>query len=83
MAKQSRSKPMPTTKKHLARKQRERRQMRFILIGSIIVLALVAGLIVYGILDQYVLNNIKPVAVVNGDNIQSGIRIDIRSINIF
>lgn len=70
MAKESRKKIAPT-KKHLARQERERRQMRYILIGSLIVLGLVVALVIYGILDQQVLNNIRPVAVVNGENIKA------------
>ena len=57
------------TKKHLARVERERLQKRYILIGSIIVVVLVFGLIGYGLLDQYVLAERKPVAVVNGEKI--------------
>lgn len=50
------------TKKHKARLERERIQRRNILIGTGIVLALVLGFIAYGILDQYVLKALKPVA---------------------
>jgi parvulin-like peptidyl-prolyl isomerase len=70
MAKQSRRISGPT-KKHLAREQRERRQMRFILAGSLIVLALVFGLVIYGVLDQVVIQKIRPVAVVNSENIRA------------
>jgi parvulin-like peptidyl-prolyl isomerase len=57
------------TKKHLARLQREERQRRFILIGAIIVIVLVLGLIGFGLLDQYYLSSIRPVADVNGERI--------------
>lgn len=57
------------TKKHLARLQREERQRRFILIGAIIVVVLVLGLIGFGLLEQYYLSSIRPVADVNGERI--------------
>jgi len=59
------------TKKHLARVERERRQRRLILIGSIIVIVAVVGLIAAGILEQSVLRPRQPVAVVNGDRIST------------
>ena len=52
------------TKKHLARLERERQQNRLILVVSMIVLVLVIGLIGYGILDQTVLQSLRPVAKV-------------------
>ena len=61
-------KPIPT-KKHLARQERERRQRRYILIGSAAVIIAVVGLIIYGILDATILQERQPVAVVNGQNI--------------
>jgi len=57
------------TKKHLARLERERLQTRYILIGSAIVVVAVVALIVYGVLNQTVLQNLRPVAKVNGDKI--------------
>ncbi len=60
-----------TTKKHLARVERERRQRRYILLGSALVIVLVLGLIGYGILDQTVLRALQPVAIVNGEKIAS------------
>jgi peptidyl-prolyl cis-trans isomerase D len=59
------------TKKHLARVERERRQRRLILIGSIIVIVAVVGLIAAGILEQSVLRPRQPVAVVNGERIST------------
>jgi parvulin-like peptidyl-prolyl isomerase len=52
------------TKKHLARQERERRQNRYILIGSIAVIIIVVGLIGYGIAQQYILQPRQPVAKV-------------------
>jgi parvulin-like peptidyl-prolyl isomerase len=59
------------TKKHLARQQREQLQRRYIIIGSIVTIVLVFALIGYGILDQYYLQGIRPVATVNGENISN------------
>lgn len=61
--------PKITTKKHLARLDRERRQRRIIQIVAIIVVILVVGVIVYGILDQTLLLNNKAVARVGNDKI--------------
>ncbi len=55
------------TKKHLARMERERIQRRNLLIGVGIVLALVLGLIGYGLLDNLVLVYNQPVAQVGNE----------------
>jgi peptidyl-prolyl cis-trans isomerase D len=60
-----------TTKKHQARLEREQRQTRIIMITMIAVVVLVVGSIGYGILDQRYLQNIRPVATVNGDKIST------------
>jgi peptidyl-prolyl cis-trans isomerase D len=60
-----------TTKKHMARLERERRQTRYILIGSLVILVLVFLSIGYGLLDQYYLQKNKPVATVNGVKIST------------
>ncbi len=57
------------TKKHLARLERERRQTRMIVIGSLLTLLVVVIILGYGLLNQYVLRAISPVAIVNGDKI--------------
>lgn len=62
-------KPVTPTKKHLARMQREKRQRRLILISSAIVLAVVIGVIIFGILNQTVLQARQPVALVDGTKI--------------
>lgn len=59
------------TKKHLARVERERRQTRYILIASAVVAIAVIALVGYGVLNQTVLRDIRPVAVVNGENIRT------------
>jgi peptidyl-prolyl cis-trans isomerase D len=62
-----REQPKIMTKKHLARVERERRQNRWIVIVSSVVLLVVVGLIGYGILDQTVLQLNKPVIKVGED----------------
>ena len=62
----------PINKKHLAREQRERRVMRWLLIAVGVTLALVAGLLLYGWYDQAVLTPSRPLASVNGEAIPAG-----------
>jgi peptidyl-prolyl cis-trans isomerase D len=68
MAKQDRRR-YATSKKHLARVERENLQRKYILWTSGVVLALVVGFILYGILEQSVLRPRQPVAQVNGESI--------------
>lgn len=67
MAKQPTQKVL--TKKHLARLEKERRQRRILLIGTVTVVVIVLAVLVYGILSQTVLKDIKPVAKVGSDTI--------------
>ena len=60
------------TRKHLARLQRERIQQRYLLIGSIGVIVVVVGLILFGILDQTVLQSSRPVARVGNEVVSTG-----------
>jgi len=65
-------KPQPIqSKKHLARQQREKKQRTYILIGSAIVFASIFGVLIYGLLNQFFLSDIRPVAIVNGEKITS------------
>jgi peptidyl-prolyl cis-trans isomerase D len=57
------------TRKHMARMERERLQRRYVLITAGVVFALIIGVILYGVLDQLVLQRIRPVATVAGQNI--------------
>jgi len=68
MAKQSPT-PKITTKKHVARLERERQQVTLIKTISITAIVIVTLLIVYGILDTSYLQKRKPVAEVNGEKI--------------
>ena len=58
------------SKKHRARLERERQQTRLILTISGIVVALVIGALLYGVLDQSVLQPRRAVAIVNDDVIR-------------
>jgi peptidyl-prolyl cis-trans isomerase D len=74
----NRKKPI-TTKKHQARLERERRQTRFIVIGSVIVLVVVVIVLLAGTFNQYgykaldktFLPKLLTVASVNGDSVKA------------
>ena len=57
------------SKKHIARLERERRQVRLIKIIAVVIVAAVLLIIGYGLLDQYYLQAQRPVAEVNGEEI--------------
>jgi peptidyl-prolyl cis-trans isomerase D len=59
------------TKKHLARQERERQQMRYIRIGTITVIVLVVLLILLGVLEYFVLRPNQAVARVDNERITS------------
>ena len=59
------------TKKHMARQEREERQTRFIIYGSIAIVAVIVILVGIALLDIYILTPNKPVAVVNDEEILS------------
>lgn len=69
MAKQSPT-PKIATKKHIARLERERQQVRLIQTISFAAIAIVVLLVGYGILDTTYLRLRKPVAEVNGEQIK-------------
>ncbi|MBW6471657.1 MAG: peptidylprolyl isomerase [Anaerolineaceae bacterium] len=56
------------SKKHKARLQQEQQQRKMLVIASIIIVAIVLIVVAYGILDQTILKNQKPVAKV-GDTV--------------
>jgi peptidyl-prolyl cis-trans isomerase D len=70
MAKKPNSKIV--SKKHLARLEKERIQQRYLVIGTIVVVVLVLGFLIYGVLDQTLLKQIRPVAKVGNVTISSG-----------
>lgn len=57
------------SKKHLARIERERIQTRYIIITTTLVAVLVIGLISFGLVNEYILKPLAPVATVNGEKI--------------
>ncbi len=59
------------SKKHKARLQQEQQQRKMLIIASIIVGAIVLIVLAYGILDQTILKNQKPVAKVGDTDIRS------------
>lgn len=71
MAKQS-SNPKIVTKKHIARLERERQQVRLIRTIAIVGIAIVVLLLTYGYLKLNVLVLQEPVAEVNGVKIKTG-----------
>jgi parvulin-like peptidyl-prolyl isomerase len=65
MAKEiSKKTPKELTKKHLARIEKENRQKKFLLYGIIAVVVIIVALIAYGILNNTVLKDSRPVAKV-------------------
>ncbi len=68
-----------SNRKRMARVERERIQTRYLLIATISIGVIVVGLILYGIFDQLVLVNMKPVArvdkqVINIEQYQQRVR---------
>jgi len=57
------------SKKHIARLERERRQVRLIKIVAAVIVVAVVLIVGYGFLDQYYLQSRQPVAEVNGEKI--------------
>jgi len=57
------------TRKQISRREREQRLRRRLIIGTSAVLALIVALIVWGLVDQYVLQPRRPVATVYGEEI--------------
>lgn len=60
------------TKKHLARKQREERQTKTILIVTIVIAVAVIGLVAYGLIDNYIVRPNHPIAQVGDQVITAG-----------
>jgi len=72
MAKKSaRSVPFPSTKKHIARQERERRQRRIILISSIVVIVIAVALVTIGVVQFSIVQPNQPVAIVENEEIST------------
>ena len=71
MSNNPQKKPATLSKKHMDRLHREKQQIKWITIGSIVVIVLVIASIGYGILDEKVLRGLRSVAVVNGEKISA------------
>lgn len=61
----------PENKKFLAQKEKEDLQKRIIIISTIAVLAIVFGLVVYGVLDRYVFTPKQTILSLEGENIKA------------
>ncbi len=57
------------SKKHLARLERERRQIQLITYVAIALVVIIVGGIGYGILNETVLQGLRPVVTVNGQSV--------------
>ena len=66
------NKPKAASKKHIARLERERRQVAAVRTVAIAAFGIIVLLIGYGFLDNYYLQKQKPVAEVNGTKITLG-----------
>ncbi|MCK4741015.1 MAG: SurA N-terminal domain-containing protein [Anaerolineales bacterium] len=64
--------PLFTTKKHLARAERERIQSRWLLGVTIAIAAVAIGILGYGWFDSAYVQPKKTIAIVNGDTITKG-----------
>jgi len=64
-----RNKPKVATRKHIARLERERKQVALVRTVAIVMFVIIAFLLGYGYLDINYLQMQKPVATINGDEI--------------
>ena len=65
----NRTKQKLVSKKHLARVEREKRQKRYIVYGSIAIVIIVILIIGYGVLEENVLKYQKPVITVGNEKV--------------
>ena len=63
----------PQNKRFLAQKEKENIQKRIIIISTIAVLAIVFGLVVYGVMDRYVFSPKKTVLSLEGETIKADV----------
>ena len=69
MAKREKQKVI--TKKYMARQEREDLQTRYLIYGSIAILAIVIILVGYALVDAYIISPNRPVSSVNGEEIST------------
>jgi hypothetical protein len=72
MANNKSVKSKAVTKKHLAKKEKEARQTKIILISTIVLLGIIVGLVGYGLVDNYIVKPNKIVAHVGDKVIKAG-----------
>lgn len=72
MANKNLVKSKVVTKKHLAKKEKEARQTKIILISTIVLLGIIVGLVGYGLVDNYIVKPNKIVARVGEKTIKAG-----------
>jgi len=72
MANNKSAKSKVVTKKHLAKKEKEARQTKIILISTIVLLAIIVGLVGYGLVDSYIIKPNKVIATVGDKVIKAG-----------
>jgi len=72
MANKNLVKSKVVTKKHLAKKEKEARQTKIILISTIVLLGIIVGLVSYGLVDNYIVKPNKIVARVGEKTIKAG-----------
>ncbi len=67
----STQKPVPPalTKKHLAKMQRENLWRRYLIIGTVVVIALIVGVILYGLVFQTLVQAGQPVATIDNQKV--------------
>jgi peptidyl-prolyl cis-trans isomerase D len=59
------------TKKHIARQEKERTQRLYILIGSAVIFAAIAGLVIYGVLEAQLIQPRQAIAQVGSEKIST------------
>ena len=66
-----REKQKIVSKKHMARQEREARQSRYLVYGSVALLVIIILLVGFALADAYFFTPNKPVAIVNGEKIST------------
>lgn len=66
MAKRGKEKPVAESRRVLSKREREQRQIRFLIIGTIVLALLVVGVLAFGLYQEYIAKPAQPIAIVNG-----------------